>query len=93
MYSFNVPGMGVFDASWTRVREASIFYSLPKALLSKTPFGRVEIGLNGRNLFLWTNVPHIDPETNLSGASNSQGLEFNTMPNARSYGAVLKLTF
>ena len=93
MYSFNVPGMGVFDASWTRVREASIFYSLPKALLSKTPFGRVEFGLNGRNLFLWTNVPHIDPETNLSGASNSQGLEFNTMPNARSYGAVLKLTF
>ena len=93
MFSFNVPGMGVFDASWTRVREASIFYSLPKAWLSKTPFGRVEVGMNGRNLFLWTNVPHIDPETNLSGASNSQGLEFNTMPNARSYGAVLKLTF
>jgi TonB-linked SusC/RagA family outer membrane protein len=93
MYSFNVPGMGVFDASWTRVREASIFYSLPKAWLAKTPFGRVEIGMNGRNLFLWTKVPHIDPETNLSGATNSQGLEFNTMPNARSYGAVLKLTF
>jgi TonB-linked SusC/RagA family outer membrane protein len=93
MYSFNVPGMGVFDASWTRIREASIFYSLPKSWLSKTPLGKVEIGLNGRNLFLWTNVPHIDPETNLTGASNSQGLEFNALPNARSYGAVLKFTF
>lgn len=93
LYSFAVPGEGVFDASWTRLREASIFYSLPKALLDKTPFGRVEIGVNGRNLWLKTDVPHIDPETNLTGATNSQGLEFNTMPNARSYGAVLKLTF
>ncbi|MEQ1585408.1 MAG: SusC/RagA family TonB-linked outer membrane protein, partial [Cyclobacteriaceae bacterium] len=93
LYSFNVPGTGVFDASWVRLREASVFYSLPKPLLSKTPFGKVELGLNGRNLWLKTNVPHIDPETNLTGASNSQGIEFNTMPNARTYGAVLKLTF
>lgn len=93
LYSFNVPGEGVFDASWVRLREASIFYSLPKSLLDKTPFGKIEIGLNGRNLWLNTKVPHIDPETNLNGASNSQGLEFNTMPNARTYGAVLKFTF
>ncbi|MFY7920004.1 MAG: SusC/RagA family TonB-linked outer membrane protein, partial [Chryseotalea sp.] len=93
LYSFNVPGEGVFDASWTRLREASINYSLPAKLLSKTPFTRVEIGINGRNLWLKTDVPHIDPETNLTGASNSQGLEFNTMPNARSYGATLRVTF
>lgn len=91
-YSFNVPGEGVFDASWVRLREASIFYALPKSVLEKTPFGKVEIGLNGRNLWLKTKVPHIDPEVNLTGASNSQGIEFNTMPNARTYGAVLKLT-
>lgn len=93
LYSFNVPGEGVFDASWVRLREASLFYSLPKSLLEKTPFGKVEIGVNGRNLWLRTKVPHIDPETNLNGAANSQGLEFNTMPNARTYGAVLKFTF
>jgi TonB-linked SusC/RagA family outer membrane protein len=93
MFSFANPGEGVFDASWVRLREASLFYSLPQTLISKTPFGKVEIGLNGRNLWLKTDVPHIDPETNLTGASNSQGLEFNTMPNARTYGAVLKLTF
>ena len=93
MFSFANPGEGVFDASWVRLREASLFYSLPKSLLEKTPFGKVEIGVNGRNLLLKTDVPHIDPETNLTGASNSQGLEFNTMPNARTYGAVLKFTF
>lgn len=93
LYAFNVPGEYVMDASWVRLREASISYSLPKSLIDKTPFGKVEVGLNGRNLFLKTKVPHIDPETNLNGASNSQGIEFNTMPNARTYGAVLKLTF
>jgi TonB-linked SusC/RagA family outer membrane protein len=93
MFSFANPGEGVFDASWVRLREASLFYSLPQTLISKTPFGKIEVGLNGRNLWLKTDVPHIDPETNLTGASNSQGLEFNTMPNARSYGAVLRLTF
>lgn len=93
MFPFQSPGEGVFDASWVRLRELSLNYALPKSLLSKTPFGKVEIGVNGRNLWLRTDVPHIDPETNLTGATNSQGLEFNTMPNARSYGAVLRLTF
>lgn len=93
LYSFAVPGEGVFDATWVRLREASIFYSLPVSLLSKTPFGKIEVGLNGRNLLLWTKVPHIDPETNLNGAGNAQGLEFNSLPQSRTYGAVLKLTF
>jgi len=93
MFSFANPGEGVFDASWVRLRELSLNYSLPTSLLSKTPFGKIEVGINGRNLWLKTDVPHIDPETNLTGASNSQGLEFNTMPNARTYGAVLRFTF
>ena len=93
MFPFQSPGEGVFDASWVRLRELGLNYALPKSLLEKTPFGKVEIGVNGRNLWLKTDVPHIDPETNLTGATNSQGLEFNTMPNARSYGAVLRLTF
>lgn len=93
MFSFANPGEGVFDASWVRLRELSLNYALPKSLVDKTPFGKVEIGINGRNLWLKTDVPHIDPETNLTGATNSQGLEFNTMPNARSFGAVLRVTF
>jgi TonB-linked SusC/RagA family outer membrane protein len=93
MFSFANPGEGVFDASWVRLRELSLFYKLPNSFLSKTPFSRAEIGVNGRNLWLKTDVPHIDPETNLTGASNSQGLEFNTMPNARTYGGVLRLSF
>ncbi|WP_266365610.1 SusC/RagA family TonB-linked outer membrane protein [Tellurirhabdus rosea] len=93
LYSFNVPGMGVFDGSWTRLREASLTYTLPKSILQRTPFGTLDIGINGRNLLLWTKVPHIDPEVNVGSNQNVQGIEFNTLPQARTYGVVFRASF
>lgn len=91
---YNVQGEAiVFDASWFRVREASLAYSLPKSLLNKTPFGAASIVLTGRNLFLYApNYPHFDPEVNSQGVSNSQGFEYNTLPQQRSYGVLLRFT-
>jgi TonB-linked SusC/RagA family outer membrane protein len=87
----------VFDATIVRLREASLGYSLPKSLLSKTPFGSVSISLTGRNL--WYNAPnvpkhsHFDPETSTFGTSNAQGFEFNNVPSVRRFGVNLRLTF
>ena len=84
----------IYDTSWFRVREASISYTLPKKALEKTPFGNLEIGLFGRNLYLYApNYPHFDPEQNALGISNAQGLEFNSLPNTRTFGANLRVTF
>jgi outer membrane receptor protein involved in Fe transport len=92
-FAFNVPGMFVFDASWVRLRELSVSYKLPKSWLEKTPFGQAEIGVNGRNLWLRTPVPHIDPETSIgTNNGNTQGVEFNALPGLRSYGVFLKFT-
>jgi len=93
LYGFNAPGMFIFDGSWTRLREASITYTVPKKWLSRTPFGSLEFGVNGRNLLLFTKVPHIDPEFNVNSNQNLQGIEFNTLPQARSYGAMLRMSF
>lgn len=93
LYTFNAPGMFMFDGSWTRLREASITYSVPKKWLSRTPFGSLEFGVNGRNLLMWTKVPHIDPEFNVNSNQNLQGIEFNTLPQARTYGAMLRMSF
>jgi len=83
----------VYDATWVRLREASISYALPTGLLQKTPFGGLEIGLNGRNLLMYApNFPHLDPENNTLGVSNAQGFEFNGLPQTRSYGAFLRIT-
>ena len=83
----------LYDTSWFRVREASLSYAFPKTMLTKTPFGNAEIGLFGRNLFLNApNYPHFDPEQNALGISNAQGLEFNSLPNTRTFGVNLRLT-
>ena len=94
LYAFNFPGMFVMDGSWTRLREASFSYALPKKLLAKSPFGNVEIGVNGRNLLLFTKVPYIDPEVGIgTNNGNTQGIEFNTLPQSRTVGVFAKLSF
>jgi hypothetical protein len=76
------------------LREAELSYRFPKAILDRTFMGRAELGVVGRNLFLYApNVPHIDPEVNAQGQSNSLGLEFNAMPQTRTYGAFVRITF
>jgi hypothetical protein len=71
----------------------SITYNFPKTLLNKTPFGSAAIVFTGRNLFLYApNYPHLDPEVNAQGVSNSQGFEFNALPQTRSYGVLIRFT-
>jgi hypothetical protein len=51
------------------------------------------IYVTGRNLWLQTDYSGIDPETNLLGASNAQGMDYFNMPGTRSYTLGLKVTF
>jgi TonB-linked SusC/RagA family outer membrane protein len=84
----------IFETTWFRIREASVSYSVPSTLLSKTPFSNAELAVFGRNLYLHApNYPHLDPEQNALGISNAQGLEFNALPQTRSMGVSLKLSF
>lgn len=94
LYGLGKAEFVVFDASWLRLREVALTYSLPKSLTDKTFLGNVELGLNARNVFLYApNIPHIDPEVNAQGQSNSQGLEFNSLPQSRTFGGSIRLTF
>ena len=45
----------------------------------------VDISLVGRNLYLWSEARHIDPETAQEG-TNVQGFETGQMPTPRSIG-------
>ncbi|SKB50270.1 TonB-linked outer membrane protein, SusC/RagA family [Daejeonella lutea] len=93
LYAFGLGESYVFDGSWFRVREVSVSYTLPAKLLQKTPVGKLEIGVNGRNLYLYApNFPHFDPETAAQGVSNSQGFTSNDLPQARNYGFFLRAT-
>ncbi|HEU5147669.1 MAG TPA: TonB-dependent receptor, partial [Chryseosolibacter sp.] len=77
----------VYDASFVKLREVIFGYTLPNALMKGLPFRDVNISLVGRNLLLWTDVPHIDPETaSSSGGTIIPGVESVALPSARSYG-------
>ena len=92
-YGFGYSEMEIFDTSWLRLRELTVSYSLPKSMLSNLFLQGVDISLTGRNLWLSTDYPGIDPETNLTGSSNGFGLDYFNQPNSRSYNATVVLTF
>ncbi|MBO3273053.1 MULTISPECIES: SusC/RagA family TonB-linked outer membrane protein [Hymenobacter] len=84
----------VFKTDFVRLRELSLAYSLPTSVVSKTKvLSNVSLTLTGRNLFLITKYPNFDPETNIGGASNFQGLEYVALPQVKSYGIGLRATF
>jgi TonB-linked SusC/RagA family outer membrane protein len=86
----SVPEGVMYDASFVKLRELQIGYTLPDKLFGKAPFRSVTISLVGRNLFLWDKVPHIDPETmSYSGGTALPGIEYMSLPSSRSYGVNL----
>lgn len=84
----------VEDASWVRLRELSLSYSIPTKALNQTKFIKgVTFGFVGRNLLLWTKYKGVDPETSLVGGQKAQGLDYFNNPGTKSYGINFKLTF
>jgi hypothetical protein len=85
----------VEDASWIRLRSASVAYSVPRTILSKTKIiTGASLSLTGNNLWLHTDYTGFDPES----SSNSSGSVVDafagfTYPATRSYIVTLNLTF
>lgn len=83
----------VYDASWVRLREVTLSYTLPNKWLNGVFIESASISAYGRNLWLSTDYPGVDPETNLTGDSNGIGLDYFNQPNTKSYGIDIKLNF
>jgi TonB-linked SusC/RagA family outer membrane protein len=83
----------IFDATWFRIREMSLSYHLPSRITSKTPFSSMDLSLFGHNVFMHApHYPHLDPEQNVLGVSNAQGLEFNALPATRTMGVAFRFS-
>ena len=84
----------VYDGSYVKLREVVLSYSLPGALLNRTPIQQASVSLVGRNLAnLYTNTPGFDPESSIGPNLSDQGREAFAFPQTRSYGVNLNLTF
>jgi hypothetical protein len=85
IYNYFVTEANLEDASYIKFREATLSYSLPSSWVGRWGVDAVDLSLVGRNLMLWTDARHIDPETSMDN-SNVQGFEYGQMPSARSFG-------
>jgi hypothetical protein len=86
----------IFDASYVKLREVALNYTLPASWLQGQKFIKgLSVGCEGRNLWLIdSKVPHIDPEVNLFGTGSvGEGVEFYNMPSTRSFGFNLRASF
>ena len=93
-YSNSVESSAIFDASYVKLRQVSIGYTLPRKFIENSIVKSLKISVVGRNLaILHKNTPHIDPETGFSAANGEQGQEFGQYPSARNIGFNINLKF
>lgn len=84
----------VQKTDWIRLRTITLGYTFnPKMISGSKVFRTLSIFATGKNLFLRTPYTGIDPETSLTGATSSQGLDYFNMPGTKSYAFGLKLGF
>ncbi len=88
LYGTSFSSKIIHDASFLRLREVTLSYSLPKSMVSKTKIvSNARFFVQGNNLFIWTKWRGLDPE---AGATNINLSEF---PNPRTFTAGLELNF
>ena len=88
---YNLHEAHIIDGSFVKLREVQLGYSLSESFSRRMGVTGLSLSLTGRNLALWSNAKHIDPETAFD-ASNAQGLEFGQLPSARSIGFNIVVT-
>lgn len=92
-YARNAREYHVWDASFIKLREVALNYSVPSSYLGSTGIKGLDVALTGRNLaILWKNNPYSDPEAGLS-AGNVQGYQSGAYPAVREVGVNVKLKF
>ena len=90
-YRYSPAAAFVYDASYIKLRELVITYSVPSKIVSKTKiFKGLDISLIGRNLWIIDKkIPYADPEDGIS-SGNVQGYQVGSYPTVRSFGFNLK---
>lgn len=83
----------VHDASYIKLKELSVGYTLPRKWLNKTPFTNLRASFVARNLcYLMKHCPG-NPEGGYDTSMFSQALDFLAVPYTRTYGFTVNVEF
>jgi hypothetical protein len=86
------------DGTFARLRNISLSYSVPKAVLKTSKFESIKFTFVATNLLTWTNYTGIDPEIardfeNATDRNMSGSITYLTTPQEKSYSLAINLTF
>jgi hypothetical protein len=94
VYAINNAEMNIFDASFLKIRELRVEFSLPPSWLRKIGIRQTTAAFYGRDLFNFTSFPGFDPEGgNLNSGTLTPGVELMQFPSTRNIGANLTFKF
>ena len=84
----------VEDASWVRLRNLSLGYSIPETAFKRSVIKGANITLTGNNLLLFTDFTGYDPETSSNpSSSNADAFTGFSYPALRSYLVSVNINF
>ncbi|MEJ7767790.1 MAG: TonB-dependent receptor [Chitinophagaceae bacterium] len=88
------PSRFLEDGSYMRLKNLSLGYTLPASLLRKAGMSNARIYVSGQNVFTFTNYTGLDPElTGTASNALTQGIEFFSMPQSRTFMAGFNIGF
>lgn len=83
----------VFDATYVKLREIVLSYSLPSSVLGDGFFRGVTFSFVANNVWIIAkDLPHADPEAGVT-SGNIQGWQSGVMPMAKTFGLTVNLQF
>lgn len=83
-----------FSTDFIKFREARLDFTFPAKLIKKLGLQRANIGVYGRDLFIWSPWPMFDPEFGtLGGTDIVRGFETAQFPSTRTMGVNIVLGF
>jgi len=81
----------LYKNDYVKFREAAIMYTVPQQISNKLKLQKLTVSLVARNLFyIYKTMPNIDPESLLG---NDQFVEYTPLPQLRSYGFKIDVSF
>ncbi len=81
------------DASYLRLKNLSVGYSLPPNLVDKLMLNQLRVFASATNLWTFTKYTGSDPEVStLDGSTSAQGIDFFTLPQVRTIAIGLNAT-
>jgi|APGre2960657373_1045057.scaffolds.fasta_scaffold00868_3 TonB-linked SusC/RagA family outer membrane protein len=91
--NFNSSSRYVYDASFVKLRNISLNYSVPQKILTKIKMSSLDVYVSGQNLWVNTKFKGYDPEIDFLPTNNaiSQGQEFGIIPNPKSMTIGLRI--